>query len=81
MWQRGEITVMNNLGSFVPRTLVQQYARSEVRVQRRASALLWWALEQWWGCAECCVVRSGYAVAVGQWHQQQKLRQVYVLLL
>ena len=35
MWQRGEITVMKNLPSFVPRTLVQQYARSEVRVQRR----------------------------------------------
>ena len=72
---------MKNHRSFVPRTLVQQYARSEVRVQRRASALLWWALEQWWGCPECCVVRRSYAVAVGEWHPQLKVRQVYVLLL
>ena len=27
-------------------------------VQRRASAQLWGVLEQWCGCAECCVVRS-----------------------
>ena len=46
--------------------LVQQYARSDARVQLRATALLWEALEQWWGCAECCVVRSSYVVAVGQ---------------
>ena len=40
--------------SFVPRAHVQQYARSEARVPRRAPAPPWLALEQWWGCAECC---------------------------
>ena len=66
MWQRGDITVKKNLQSFVPRRLVQKYARCEARVQRRASVLPWGALEQWWGCPECCVVRNSYAVAVGQ---------------
>ena len=62
MWQRGEITVMKNLPSFVPRTLVQQYARSEVRVQRRTLALLWWVLEQWWG-----VLNAAWSGAATLW--------------
>ena len=40
-----------SLSSFVRRALVQQfaYARSEVRVQRRASVQQWRSLEQWRG--------------------------------
>ena len=43
MWRRGGMTVTKILPSFVRRALVQQcaYARSEVRVQRRASVQQW----------------------------------------
>ena len=66
MWQRGEITVMKNL-----RIIRAMDACTAVRSERGAStaenvSATMVGARTVVECAECCVVRSSYAVTVGQ---------------